>query len=235
MTRKKTVKANKESQSHVPSKLKQRKIEIKSENSDDSDESEDESVSDNISMRKTKSSADINNETTDVTKSEKLKDKIIKTQKKKIVGGTSKLKSIVKVSSPFISSSESEEDDEDDDTATGMTTKPKKAKNTFTSTTSDESLDTSKEKNKLVTKRKTSKSKKKPQKIKKRKKTLRDEFNMDIRDMIVKKRIASLNASAIMSASYSSVQNEKVKMNELGVHTYVFRRYRQNRLSCLAG
>merc|ERR1711997_1213700 len=45
----------------------------------------------------------------------------------------------------------------------------------------------------------------------------RDEFNMDIRDMIVKKRIASLNASAIMSASYSSssAQNERLKMDEL--------------------
>jgi hypothetical protein len=60
-------------------------------------------------------------------------------------------------------------------------------------------------------------------KIKKKKKTLRDEFNMDIRDMIVKKRIASLNASAIMSASYSFSQNDKMKtnplLNELGVIT----------------
>ena len=37
--------------------------------------------------------------------------------------------------------------------------------------------------------------------------------------MIVKKRIASLNASAIMSASYSSNQNEKMKINEIGVIT----------------
>merc|ERR1712223_1869879 len=95
----------------------------------------------------------------------------------------------------------------------------KKTKNSFTSTTSEESLDTSRESNAAGTKRKTSKSKKRPQKIKKRKKTLRDEFNMDIRDMIVKKRIASLNASAIMSASYSSTQNDKMKMNELGVIT----------------
>merc|ERR1712080_618585 len=71
------------------------------------------------------------------------------------------------------------------------------------------------------TKRKTVKLKKKPQKVKKRKKTLRDEFNMDIRDMIVKKRMASLNASAIMSASYksSSAQNERLKMDELGLMT----------------
>jgi hypothetical protein len=40
---------------------------------------------------------------------------------------------------------------------------------------------------------------------------------MDIRDMIVKKRIASLNASAIMSASYSSNQSDKMKVNELAV------------------
>merc|ERR1712150_140421 len=100
--------------------------------------------------------------------------------------------------------------------------KRKKTKNSFTSTTSEESLDTSRENNKTVTKRKTSKSKKRPQKIKKRKKTLRDEFNMDIRDMIVKKRIASLNASAIMSASYSSPvqQNDKMELDELdGVMT----------------
>ena len=34
-------------------------------------------------------------------------------------------------------------------------------------------------------------------------KRLRNEFKMDIKDMIVKKRLASLNASAIMSASYA--------------------------------
>lgn len=39
--------------------------------------------------------------------------------------------------------------------------------------------------------------------VKGRKKSMKDEFKMDIRDMIVKKRIASLNASAIMSASYA--------------------------------
>merc|ERR1712150_6848 len=37
----------------------------------------------------------------------------------------------------------------------------------------------------------------------KKKKSLKDEFQMDIKDMIVKKRLASLNASAIMSASYA--------------------------------
>ena len=38
---------------------------------------------------------------------------------------------------------------------------------------------------------------------KKGKSRLRNEFKMDIKDMIVKKRLASLNASAIMSASYA--------------------------------
>ena len=51
---------------------------------------------------------------------------------------------------------------------------------------------------KVATKKVVSKKK---QKLKK-KKGLKDEFNMEMRDMIVKKRIASLNASAIMSASY---------------------------------
>merc|ERR1739848_542029 len=93
------------------------------------------SVSEDINEKKNISSGDITKVTTDGTNSEKLKDKIIKTQKKKIVGGTSKLKSVVKVSSPFISSSESEEDDENDDNTTMDNIKPKKVKNTFTSTT----------------------------------------------------------------------------------------------------
>jgi hypothetical protein len=45
----------------------------------------------------------------------------------------------------------------------------------------------------------------------KKKKSLRDEFKMDIRDMIVKKRIASLNASAIMSASYAHERSAAAK------------------------
>ena len=216
MEEKKSVKTppSKESKSRLQGNLKQRKPEIQSESSDS--ENSDDSESDKISVKATRAqknkTALETNKSANNSKSEKIKDRIIRTQTKKIAGNN-KLRDVVKVSSPFISSSESDEDDEEEEE---KIIKRKKTKNSFTSTTSEESLDTSRESLKAGTKRKTSKSKKRPQKIKKRKKTLRDEFNMDIRDMIVKKRIASLNASAIMSASYSTpVQSDKMKMNEL--------------------
>ena len=222
-SRKKVVKEETDSSGKSKSKVnrntKSNNNEMKSESSDSDTESEPESTDDDIrttAIQKNKLSGP-NKKPSDGTKCEKLKDKIIKTQKKKIVGGAARLKDISKVSSPFISSSESEDDDNGN-----VPAKPKRSRNTFTATSSEESLDTSKDKqNKTPTKRKTVKLKKKPQKIKKRKKTLRDEFNMDIRDMIVKKRMASLNASAIMSASYksSSAQNERLKMDELGLMT----------------
>merc|ERR1712020_230201 len=72
---------------------------------------------------------------------------------KKIVGGAAMLKDIAKVSSPFISSSESEDDDDGN-----VPAKPKRSRNTFTATSSEESLDTSKDKqNKTPTKRKSGK------------------------------------------------------------------------------
>ena len=216
MEEKKPVKVapSKELKSQHQGNLKQRKPEIQSESSDS--ENSDDSESDEISVKairaQTNKTALETNKSANNSKSEKIKDRIIRTQTKKIAGNN-KLRDVVKVSSPFISSSESEEDDEEEEE---NIIKRKKTKNSFTSTTSEESLDTSRESLKTGTKRKTSKSKKRPQKIKKRKKTLRDEFNMDIRDMIVKKRIASLNASAIMSASYSTpVQSDKMKSNEL--------------------
>ena len=49
---------------------------------------------------------------------------------------------------------------------------------------------------------------------KKKSNRLKDEFKMDIKDMIVKKRLASLNASAIMSASYA--QERPLGKAELG-------------------
>lgn len=207
--------SKKNTKSPIQLKTKHKKIETQSESSDS--ENSDDSESEEISFKATRASK--NNKALEVNKSannsnsEKIKDKIIRTQKKKITG-TNKLRDVVKVSSPFISSSESEEDDEEiQDKEQERIKNRKKTKNSFTSTTSEESLDTSRESNTAGTKRKTSKSKKRPQKIKKRKKTLRDEFNMDIRDMIVKKRIASLNASAIMSASYSTpAQNDKNEM-----------------------
>ena len=218
-SRKKVVKeetdSSRKSKSKVNRNTKSNNNKIKSESSDSDTESEPESTDDDVRTTKIQKNrlSGPNKKPSDGTKCEKLKDKIIKTQKKKIVGGAAMLKDIAKVSSPFISSSESEDDDDGN-----VPAKPKRSRNTFTATSSEESLDTSKDKqNKTPTKRKTVKLKKKPQKIKKRKKTLRDEFNMDIRDMIVKKRIASLNASAIMSASYSSssAQNERLKMDEL--------------------
>merc|ERR1712018_623227 len=222
-SRKKVVKEETDSSGKSKSKVnrntKSNNNEMKSESSDSDTESEPESTDDDIRTTAIQKNrlAGPNKKPSDGTKCEKLKDKIIKTQKKKIVGGAARLKDISKVSSPFISSSESEDDDN-----SNVPAKPKRSRNTFTATSSEESLDTSKDKqNKTPTKRKTVKLKKKPQKIKKRKKTLRDEFNMDIRDMIVKKRMASLNASAIMSASYksSSAQNERLKMDELGLMT----------------
>ena len=221
--------SKKATKSPTQRKTKHNKIETQSESSDS--ENSDDSESEEISFKATRASK--NNKALEVNKSannsnsEKIKDKIIRTQKKKITG-TNKLRDVVKVSSPFISSSESEEDDDEEiqDKEQERIKNRKKTKNSFTSTTSEESLDTSRESNTAGTKRKTSKSKKRPQKIKKRKKTLRDEFNMDIRDMIVKKRIASLNASAIMSASYSTpAQNDKnemtnSKISELSASNY---------------
>ena len=217
MEEKKSVKTapSKESKSQLQGNVKQRKPEIQSESSDseNSDDSESDKISVKATRAQTNKTALETNKSANNSKSEKIKDRIIRTQTKKIAGNN-KLRDVVKVSSPFISSSESEEDDEQEEEEKII--KRKKTKNSFTSTTSEDSLDTSRESLKAGTKRKTSKSKKRPQKIKKRKKTLRDEFNMDIRDMIVKKRIASLNASAIMSASYSTpVQSDKMKMNEL--------------------
>ena len=208
--------SSRKSKSKVNRNTKSNNNKIQSESSDSDTESDSESTDDDAAIQKNRMSGP-NKKPSDGTKCEKLKNKIIKTQKKKIVGGAAILKDIAKVSSPFISSSESEDDDDGN-----VPAKPKRSRNTFTATSSEESLDTSKDKqNKTPTKRKTVKLKKKPQKIKKRKKTLRDEFNMDIRDMIVKKRIASLNASAIMSASYSSssAQNERLKMDESGLMT----------------
>merc|ERR1712113_265085 len=95
------------------------------------------------------------NKSANNSNSEKIKNKIIKTQKKKIAG-TNKLRDVVKVSSPFISSSESEEDEdeeEEEEDEEEKMIKRKKTKNSFTSTTSEESLDTSRESYKTETKR----------------------------------------------------------------------------------
>merc|ERR1711981_147154 len=104
---------------------------IQSESSESDTESDSESTDDDAAIQKNRMSGP-NKKPSDGTKCEKLKDKIIKTQKKKIVGGAAILKDIAKVSSPFISSSESEDDDDGN-----VPAKPKRSRNTFTATSSE--------------------------------------------------------------------------------------------------
>merc|ERR1712228_787520 len=118
MEEKKSVKTppSKESKSRLQGNLKQRKPEIQSESSDS--ENSDDSESDKISAKATRAqknkTALETNKSANNSKSEKIKDRIIRTQTKKIAGNN-KLRDVVKVSSPFISSSESEEDEDEEE------------------------------------------------------------------------------------------------------------------------
>merc|ERR1711881_219104 len=97
----------------------------------------------------------------DNVKREKLKNKIIKTQKEKIVGGARYMKNINKVSSPFISSSESEEEEEE----RNVMEKTKKTNISYSSGESDNSTDTSDIKSVVPLKKRSTKVKKNPAKL----------------------------------------------------------------------
>jgi hypothetical protein len=87
----------------------------------------------------------------------------------------------------------------------------------YSSSESSSSSEDDKKGKKSEVKPKVEEKSSKPVTVKKRKKTMKDEFKMDMRDMIVKKRIASLNASAIMTASSDKWKSSTPKVDNSSV------------------